>query len=250
MGQRIISNFDHMNVVKNIPLFSPLTTQEKDAVLKGSSIYSYGDKKYVYRQEDEVKSMYIVLSGIVQEVCQTSDGRELTVNIYSVGDIFCKTSPFAKDAVHTTNAITVGDADILELPIGGFRESLVKCGALTRQFFADLAQFAHAKQIEVEQQATLTATEIVASFLRKICGIYGLDPNGFTLPFKKSLIASRLGMELETLSRTLPKLKEHGIFVKGSHVSFVRAKADIDINNIVKFPAAAKETKRAFRAAI
>ena len=46
------------------------------------------------------------------------------------------------------------------------------------------------------------------------------DVHGFTLPFKKSLIASRLGMELETLSRALPKLKEHGITVKGSQVVF------------------------------
>jgi CRP-like cAMP-binding protein len=243
MAQRILMNQEQMNFAKNIPLFSGLSTQEKDTILKSGGIYSYGDK-YIY----------IVCSGIVQECRQTSDGRELTVNIYSVGDVFCKTSAFATDAVHTTNAITVGEADILELPIGLFKESLLKYAALTRQFFADLAQFAHQKQIEVEQQATMTATEIVACFLRKTCSVYGLDPNGFKLPFKKSLIASRLGMELETLSRTLPKLQEHGIFVKGSHVNFVRAKTEADnkagANNIVRFPAAVKAVKHPLYAAI
>jgi len=254
MAQRLSSNLAQLNVAKNIPLFSGLTTQEKDQLLKSASVYTYGDKKCIYRQEDAVKYIYIVCSGIVQECRQTSDGRELTVNIYSVGDVFCKTSPFAQDGVHTTNAITVGEADILELPIGIFKESLVKYGALTTQFFADLAQFAHQKQIEVEQQATMTATEIVACFLRKTCKVYGLDPNGFKLPFKKSLIASRLGMELETLSRTLPKLQEHGIFVKGSHVSFVRAKVEGEDkageNNIVRFPAAVKAVKHPMYAAI
>ena len=66
----------------------------------------------------------------------------------------------------------------------------------------------------------MSTTEILASFLKDTCKSYGIDSHSFTLPFKKSLIASRLGMELETLSRALPKLKEHGITVKGSQVFF------------------------------
>jgi CRP-like cAMP-binding protein len=76
------------------------------------------------------------------------------------------------------------------------------------------------KQEEMERQVTMTAPQILAHFLRQICDSHGLDPRGFALPYKKSLIASRLGMELETLSRAWPKLKDHGIIVKGSYVSF------------------------------
>ncbi len=47
-------------------------------------------------------------------------------------------------------------------------------------------------------------------------------------------------MELETLSRALPKLKAYGISVKGSHVSFVQAQTASA--NVVKFPLMLKNT--------
>jgi hypothetical protein len=67
----------------------------------------------------------------------------------------------------------------------------------------------------------MNATQIVACFLQHLCVSHQLDPRGFDLPYSKSLIASRLGMQLESFSRTLPKLRELGIVVSGKHVSFV-----------------------------
>jgi hypothetical protein len=49
--------------------------------------------------------------------------------------------------------------------------------------------------------------------------LYGFDPKNFDLPYKKTLIASRLGMALETFSRSLEKLSDHGITLSGNHVS-------------------------------
>ena len=93
--------------------------------------------------------------------------------------------------------------------------------SVANRLLSSLARFAIMKQIEVEQQATMTAPQLLDCFLRQLCRSYELDPHGFTLPYKKSLIASRLGMEMETLSRAWPKLKDHGIMVKGSHVIFL-----------------------------
>ena len=64
----------------------------------------------------------------------------------------------------------------------------------------------------------MSAAQLVACFLQRLCVLYSFNPKGFDLPYSKTLIASRLGMELETFSRTLAKLKEHGISVEGSRV--------------------------------
>jgi hypothetical protein len=78
----------------------------------------------------------------------------------------------------------------------------------------------HSAQIEAEHQSTMSATQIVACFLQRLCVLYELDPSGFELPYSKTLIASRLRMELATFSRTLKKLKEEGINVERTHVVF------------------------------
>ena len=45
-----------------------------------------------------------------------------------------------------------------------------------------------------------------------------MNHHRFILPYSKKLIASRLGIEVETFSSTLLKLQEYGIKVIGSHV--------------------------------
>jgi len=235
MAQRLLMNHEQMETVRNIPLFSGLTAEEKDSFLKSGGVYSYVGKKSIFRQGDPINYLYIVCSGIVQECRETSDGHEITVNIHKAGDIFCKTGIFLKDGSHQTNAVAVNNAYVMELPIKQFKENLEKYPSVTSRLLTSLAQLAFTKQVEVEQQITMTAPQLLASFLRQMCDLHGFDPRGFTLPYKKSLIASRLGMELETLSRALPKLKEFGISVKGSHVSFVQAVQKAS-ENVVQFP--------------
>ena len=220
MPQGLLTTADHLKIVRNIPLFSSLTNQEKDDFLAGGTVYSYKLKDVLFRQDDPIKYLYIVTEGIVQELNRTYSGREITQDLHKAGDIICKTEMFLQRDLHQTGAIAVTDVYVLELPIQAFKKNLLKHNSVAASFLSSLAEHSFMKKLELEQKMTMTTTEILASFLRQMCKSYGFSANGFTLPFKKSLIASRLGMELETLSRALPKLKQYGITVKGSHVVF------------------------------
>lgn len=74
-------------------------------------------------------------------------------------------------------------------------------------------------EVEAEHQATMSAAQLVACFMQRLCVLHNFNPKSFELPYSKTLIASLLGMELETFSRTLGKLKEHGITVNGNKVA-------------------------------
>ena len=238
MAQRLLMNMDQMDIARSIPLFAGLSIQEREIFLQGGGVFSYPCKKSLFHTGDRVNFIYILCSGTVQEFRETLDGHEVTFNIYKAGDMFCKTELFLEDSPHLTSARAADEVHVLELPIGPFKENLQKYAPVRNHLILSLAQLAAMKQVEVEQQITLTSTEILATFLRQLCSTYGLDPRGFTLPYKKSLLASRLGMELETLSRALPKLKAHGIQVKGPHVCFLDSLSSAP--NVVKlFPSPA-----------
>lgn len=211
---------DQEDVVRNISLFSDLSRNEQDDFIKGGGVFSYPRKSCLFHIGDAVNFVYILCSGIVQEFRQTHDGHEVTTNIYKTGDVFCKTELFLKDSVHLTSAKAIDNVYVMELPIERFKENLQKYEAVRNRLTSALAQFAMMKQMEVERQITMSSLQLLSSFLREMCDSHGFDPRGFTLPYQKSLIASRIGMEIETLSRALPKLKDHGIHVKGTYVSF------------------------------
>jgi len=206
--------------IRNIPLFIDLTEVEKKSLPRGEGPLLCTDKEYLFKEGDPIEYLYVVCSGHVQEfhmVC----GTEITVDLYKAGDIFCKSAPFMKDHIFHTSARAIDDAHIVRLPIEQFKDVMKKYDSVAGRLLSSLARMAMMKQIEAEQQSTMTAPQILAFFLRRLCTTYDLDPRGFTLPYEKTLIASLLGMEMETLSLTWPKLKEHGIFVSGSYVSFM-----------------------------
>ncbi len=71
---------------------------------------------------------------------------------------------------------------------------------------------------QVEQLTVKSATQRLASFLEKLVGVdEGSDE--FELPLDKMLIAGRLGMQPETLSRALLKLRSIGVATEGHKVS-------------------------------
>ena len=65
---------------------------------------------------------------------------------------------------------------------------------------------------QLEQMKRLTAPQRLADFLLTLCPNEE-GPCEIKLPYEKSLIASRLGMKPESLSRALAKLKPLGVTV-------------------------------------
>lgn len=77
---------------------------------------------------------------------------------------------------------------------------------------------------QIEQLQVRSGTQRVADFLLKLCSI-GDGPAPISLPYDKSLIASRPGMKPESFSRALARLRDLGVCRDRSHVSIADAAA-------------------------
>ena len=71
---------------------------------------------------------------------------------------------------------------------------------------------------EVEQLTAHTTSERLADFLLKLCPRQQTGPTTIHLPTDKSLIAGRLGMQPETFSRSLAKLRPLGVETHGQNI--------------------------------
>lgn len=137
---------------------------------------------------------------------------------FSAQEIICDSKIYEPCGAYQFSARAVKDAAVIEFPKTWLKENAKKYGDFVLNLLAITSHQNQMVELESEHQATMSATQLVACFLQKLCLIYDFNPRGFDLPYSKKLIASRLGIELETFSRTLPKLKECGIVVTGSHV--------------------------------
>lgn len=207
------------DVVRNLPLFSGLTEQDRGALIEGGRIHHCPRGQMLFAQGEPVTHFYIIVKGTLQLFRTNSDGQEKTIDVLKSGQTMCESEIMDSCRNHRVNAVPVEDSVVLEFPVAWLKEAAKKYNAFALNLLSLIAQQAHLAQVEAEQQATMLAAQLVACFLQRLCVLYDFDPKGFNLPYSKTLIASRLGMELETFSRTLAKLKEHGITIEGTRVS-------------------------------
>ncbi|HVY13437.1 MAG TPA: Crp/Fnr family transcriptional regulator, partial [Alphaproteobacteria bacterium] len=174
----------------------------------------------LFHYDDRIEHFYIVCEGAVQLFRETADGHEATADVLLPGEFIGETDILQPRQSWPFNALAAKDSVVCELPLGWLKENARTQPVLAMNLLTILSQRTHIAAVEAEHKATMTAAQQVACFLERLCVLHDFDPRGFDLPYSKTLIASRLGMELETFSRTLSKIRDHGITVKGTHVSF------------------------------
>lgn len=201
-------------------IFNGLTDEEKRCFLSKGRAKIYQRGEYLFIQGDSVKSFYLLQEGVVRLFRTTPNGEEITTDILTDGDTICERKVIKFDSVHPDYALAVENSVVLEFPSAWLRETVRKIPALSINMLSIISQRALIKDIESEHRVTMSAAQVVACFLQRLCVTHGFDPAGFDLPYNKSLIASRLGMKQETFSRALPKLKENGIDLQGTRVNF------------------------------
>lgn len=212
--------FIPLDMLRILPLFSDLSREESDLVIQNSRLRHVKRGQFLFIHGDNVRNFYMLCRGTMQIFRETPDGHEITSDILIAGDSVSAEDVVQEKRTHQTNARAVDDAALLEIPIVWMKKCLKNFDQIAPKLLADISIRLHDAQIEAEHLSTMSATQIAACYLQKLCVLYNFDPHGFELPYSKTLIASRLRMEPETFSRTLHKLKDQGINVTGAHVSF------------------------------
>jgi CRP/FNR family transcriptional regulator, dissimilatory nitrate respiration regulator len=205
-------------------LFSGLTEQEKETLLKGGRLRQAPRGEMIFAQGDSVTHFYVLIKGTVQLFRANAEGHEKTIEVLKAGQTMCEGEILDSCRAHRVNAVAVEDSVVIEFPVLWLKETAKKYNAFALNLLSLISKHAHMAEVEAEQQATMSAPQLVACFIQRMCVLYDFDPKGFDLPYSKTLIASRLGMELETFSRTLNKLKEQGISVEGTQVKITDLK--------------------------
>lgn len=208
-----------LDTLRALPLFSDLSQDDGATLVRNSRIISCKRGQYLFMHGDKVTHFYVICRGAVQIFRDTPGGQEVTDNILIAGDSINADDVVSRQPTHAMNARAVDDCSLLEIPVSWMREHLKDFDHIAEKLLASVADRLHSVQVDVEHLTTMSAAQMVACYLQKLCVLYNFDPHGFELPYTKVLIASRLHMEKETFSRTLQTLRDQGIMVTGAHVS-------------------------------
>ena len=181
-------------------------------VLDSAHLRNFARAETIFLQGERASAIYIVVDGWVKLYRMAPSGAEAVVGVFTRGSSFGEavafrhdTYPVAAEAVTDCTLLRI-EADVLLRQI---RDNPKVAISILSATFVHL----HGLVAQVEALKAQTGAQRVAEFLLELapCKDGACE---VTLPYDKVLIAGRLGMKPESLSRAFSRLKDQGVTVR------------------------------------
>lgn len=197
-------------------MFASLSVEAIDNLLADAYIQHAKKNEVLFLRGEEAKSFYLVFDGWVKLLRQTENGQESIIGVFTKGETFAEAAIFDQQGF-PVSAVVVDDAELLVIPAARFLKEFRENGEYALSVVASMSRHMRSLVRQIEQLSVTSSTERLARFLVLLCP-QGANEAEVKFPVEKSLVAGRLGMQPETLSRALAKLRKVGVETKGSAV--------------------------------
>ncbi|MGL4240387.1 MAG: cyclic nucleotide-binding domain-containing protein [Beijerinckiaceae bacterium] len=208
--------------MRHLPLFEGIDPARVTAMLKASFLQRFPPHVELAREGDPADFMHVVVEGQV-EVFSAYRQRETTVSVVGPGGCFIIAAVLL-DRVYLKSARALTGARILLIPAELVRQAFAEDAAFARVISAELALAYRAVVKELKNQKLRSSLERLANWL--IAADRASGGSGcIELPFDKKVLASRLGMAPEVLSRSFAALQPYDVVVNGPEIRLKDMKA-------------------------
>lgn len=204
---------DVLEDLKTIPLFADIGMESLRHLTHGALLQRFPRGTELFPQGEYPDFLHVLIDGSV-ELYAASEGRETVMEILRPVETFILAAVLT-DRPYLMSARVQDDARLLLLPAESFRETLHCDPGLCLTMMASLACQFRGMVRQVKSLKLRSATQRVGCYL-----LHLVDNTGpmVRLPYRKSVLASQLGITPEALSRAFQKLGPHGVAVQGQTV--------------------------------
>ncbi len=213
-----------------------LFQEVEDHLIRASLAFAlaqrYDRGTVLFLRGQQANHFYIVLDGWVKLFRDSVEGHESVIGVFARGESFAEAA-VANMKVYPVSAMAVTEARLLTIPGDKFMQMVREHPALAINFTASVAAHLHGLVRQVEALSGKSTTQRLAAFLVSLSDARE-GPTTVALPLDKSLIAARLGMQPETLSRSLAKLRRVGVDAATSEVRIADVRLLRDVGEGLK----------------
>lgn len=198
-----------------VPLLASLPKAVRERLLASSRTERFAPRAEMFRDGEAPAHLHVILSGIV-DLAATYKGSECTALMLAAGDVFMPAAAlYSEPYLVSARALTA--CRILKIDAGVIRQEARSCVELAHGLARVLAgQWRVALKIILDLKCR-SPSQRLAAFLLRLHD--GSQPGTIAeVPFSKRQLASRIGMQPETLSRTLQTLAANGLYLRGRQI--------------------------------
>lgn len=212
LGAPVVSATD-LKIAKETVLFASLPAALADNILNRSATKSFQRGETIFLQGEIAESIFVVLDGWVKLFRITPTGAEAVVGVFTQGRSFGEAVALSGDD-YPVSAEAVTETRLLHVRASVLSGLMQERPEIATAILSSAFRHLQGLVSQLEQLKAHTGAQRVAEFLLELCNVHDGSCT-IRLPYDKTLIAGRLGMQPQSLSRAFNRLEDIG--VKISH---------------------------------
>lgn len=205
-----------MTALRSASLFSSLPDPILARIAAASSIEARRAGAPIFEQGALAKAFFIVADGWVKLIRARPDGRQALLTTFARGETFAEAVAMVGGR-YPARAVAATSVTLVRVEADALRREIRDTPEIGFAMFAATAQHLNQLVRQIEQLKLQSGDERVAEFLLGLADGETGEAE-FTLPLDKRLIAEKLGLAQETLSRAFARLRAFGVEVEGANV--------------------------------
>ena len=221
-------NKEIIDIIQQTTIFQQCNQSFQEKLAEQSSICTFSKGQMVYMAHDKADKFYIILDGWVKLYRENIDGEQTIIDVLTTNHMFGDTAIF-EDGHYPCSAEIVEQSRLVCMPLSLLKSEIEDNSKLAMSMMSSMARYRKQQDQEIENRTLKNAPQRVGCFLLRLTQ----QQHGrviINLPYDKTLVASKLGMQPETFSRALNKLKDNvQISVNGGAIEVS------DINELIDY---------------
>ncbi len=216
-------NNEELQLVRRSGLFDGLDITKPPGVLDTCKILKFAGGDHLFEENDRSRGIYFIIDGIVQLIRGNKKCKPAILSLRQRGQFVGVTANLCRRCHYATGK--TGRASKVLLIRGSALTTLSRrYPVIHERLISAVGENILQMARHFERLQQLQTTERLADFL--LTSVTGdADETELTLPCDKGMIATYLGMERESFSRALAKLRNVGVIAEGRHIHLTNATA-------------------------
>jgi CRP/FNR family transcriptional regulator, dissimilatory nitrate respiration regulator len=188
-------------------LFAAISDDRRAKMYNTATTSNFPKGKVLFSIDDTAHNFYVIHSGWIKLYRETLDGAQAVTDILPAGQVFGEMALF-NNFHYPYSAQVIENCCITSFFLKDLDDEINDNPKLGRVILDCLAHGRIRQDRELEHRTLLNAPQRIGCFLLRLIPQTAAGPVTLHLPYDKIVVASRLGMQPETFSRALTKLRE------------------------------------------
>lgn len=194
-----------LNLLKRAPLLNALDSEQFNALLATASVYDLVEGEFLFQQGQRLEQIFICTEGFIKLFRLTPNGDEKIVEIISAGNSFAEAVLFLGGQQYPVHAVALKAAQVVGINAAQYQQTLRASVDVCFNLMGLMSKRMHWLLTEVDRLTLHNATFRLLTWLLEAPAY---SKNTVLLDVPKHVLASRLSIKPETLSRILKRLSE------------------------------------------